>query len=269
MRVLVATLVVAARLAAAEPPPAISPAEAGAHEGEVVTVEGEVASARVESDTCILEFGPDAGGFRVLLVVPIFSDLPEHPERLYQGRRIRASGRIQRFRGAPEMVVRGTSRIEVIGFGATAPPAPTPPTTAPPTPAPTPPTTAPPPPATLPAPVAVPPASATPPVPPTAPPPPPAIAPPPTLPAPPTDVTPPSSAPPVAPRSAMEALREERCTRARNRWRDAADTAREHATALARCLEGASYKCRSESEALAPALSALEWAEQQVDAACE
>src|SRR5436853_483071 len=58
------------------------------------------------------------------------------------------------------------------------------------------------------------------------------------------------------------------CERARARWRDAAGTAGELSTALGRCLESGSYRCRRESAALAPALTALEWAEQQVEDAC-
>ena len=58
------------------------------------------------------------------------------------------------------------------------------------------------------------------------------------------------------------------CERARARWREAAGTAGELNTALGRCLESGSYRCRRESAALAPALTALEWAEQQVEEAC-
>jgi hypothetical protein len=48
----------------------------------------------------------------------------------------------------------------------------------------------------------------------------------------------------------------------------AADAARERAIALTRCLEGDTHKCRPVAAALAPALTDLEWAEQQVEAAC-
>jgi hypothetical protein len=58
------------------------------------------------------------------------------------------------------------------------------------------------------------------------------------------------------------------CDRARARWRDAAAGLREQAAALDRCLAGAGYRCRPEAAALAPALSALEWAEQRVEDAC-
>ena len=58
------------------------------------------------------------------------------------------------------------------------------------------------------------------------------------------------------------------CDRARARWKEAARSADELATALSSCLRATSYHCRDASAALAPALTALEWAEQQVDDAC-
>jgi hypothetical protein len=199
---LVVGLIAVAGLARAAPPRVVPPGEARGHVGEVITVEGEVASAETVADTCVLGFGREGGGFRVVLLLPVFTDLPAHPERLYRGRRIRATGRVQQFRGMPEMVVRGAGQIEVVGFAAAAPP-----------------------------PDAAPPAAATP--------------------------------PPVA------SPGESRCARARRRWHDAGVTAREHAGTLTRCLDAGGYRCRRESEALAPALAALEWAEQQVEAACE
>lgn len=190
----------------------IAPHEARQHIGEIVTVVGEVTGAETAGDTCTLTFGPEPDGLRVVLLLPVLTDLPEHPERLYRDRRIRATGRIQQFKGIPEMVLRGAARVEVIGFSASAPSMP---------------------------------ASSS------------------------TSTTIPLRAAPASPAAAIAALAEERCARARTRWRDASTVAREHATALTRCLEGTGYRCRTESEALAPALAALEWAEQQVEAACE
>ena len=42
----------------------------------------------------------------------------------------------------------------------------------------------------------------------------------------------------------------------------------EASAALTQCLGGGSYRCRPQAAALAPALSALEWAEQQVETSC-
>jgi hypothetical protein len=67
----------------------------------------------------------------------------------------------------------------------------------------------------------------------------------------------------VAPRLASDP-----CPGAQARWREAARTADERAAALRRCVAAGAYRCREASAALAPALSALEWAEQQVEDLC-
>jgi len=233
VRVAVATLAIAlgARSAAAAAPPVYPWQEAGNHVGQMVTIEGVVAAAHATGDTCVLEFAPDdARALRVVLIVPMFSSLPSKPERLYAGKRVRVSGLVRRFAGRPEMVLRSSSQIEVVDVsGPSAVPAPAP---AEPRVAPSPPHAAEPPPA------AEPPRAAEPP-----------------------------------PRALSEEITRRLagaapCERARARWREAAGTAGELNTALGRCLESGSYRCRPESAALAPALTALEWAEQQVEEAC-
>ena len=109
---LVARAAAAARAAA---PPVISWQEAGGHVGEVVTVEGEVATASAVGDTWVLEFArDDPRAFRVVVLLPLLETAPRQPERLYQGRRVRATGRVQRFQGRAEMVLRGAGQIEVV-----------------------------------------------------------------------------------------------------------------------------------------------------------
>jgi len=101
--------------------------EAGGHVGEVVTVEGEVAVARSVGDTWVLEFAPDdPRAFRVVVLLSLLESTPRQPERLYQGRRVRATGRVQRFQGRAEMVLRGAGQIEVVETSGEAP-APPPP----------------------------------------------------------------------------------------------------------------------------------------------
>jgi hypothetical protein len=82
--------------------------------GAVVTVEGEVASARAASDTVVLEFSGDPRAFRVVLLVPLLSSRPPDPERLYQGKRVRVTGRVQRFQGRAEMVLRSPDQIAIV-----------------------------------------------------------------------------------------------------------------------------------------------------------
>jgi hypothetical protein len=113
-------------------PPVVSWRDAAAHVGDIVTVEGEVVNARRTGDTCILEFAPDdARAFRAVLLIPLLSSMPREPERLYQGKSVRVTGRVQRFAGRPEMVLRNPDQIELVGEvapppAAAAPPAPPP-----------------------------------------------------------------------------------------------------------------------------------------------
>src|SRR5262245_16733458 len=142
---------------------------AGMFDGETVTIEGDVARAHLEADTCVLEFAPDdPKAFRVVLLIPLITDLPRQPQRLYEGKRVRVTGKIHTWKGRPEMIVRGPDVIEVVGVGAAQPPAEAPPPTPPSTgaprgrraPATLPPETLPPPtspPATLPPPATSPP----------------------------------------------------------------------------------------------------------------
>ncbi|HZP39933.1 MAG TPA: hypothetical protein VFD84_00315 [Candidatus Binatia bacterium] len=272
--VLLAALAAVARGVA---PPVVGWRDAGAHVGDIVTVEGDVVGAHTSGSTCVLEFATDdPSAFRAILVVPIVSSLPPEPERLYVGKRVRVSGRVQRFEGRPEMVLRGPSQIEVVDLGgapglAAAPREPAPP------PGETPglsPAASHPPPAPVAAPTAVP---ATPPV--TAAPS--VAATPPGAATPPTAATSPATAPPAAtppattppPRGLAEAVgrqlaQVDACARARARWREAAAAAHARTDALGRCLAAGGYHCRAEAAALAPSLTSLEWSEQQVDEAC-
>jgi hypothetical protein len=208
-------------------------ADASSHVGEQVTVEGDVASARVQGPTCIIEFAAnDPQAFRVVLLIPLITDLPRQPEKLYVGKRIRASGTVRRFAGRPEMILRTPDAIQVIDIASSGSAVASTPTTTMPG-APT-------------APSETKPAT------------PPAVA---TAPAP---EPPPGESEAEAPRWPLG----DKCARAKERWHEVAETARERTAALTRCLEGDSFRCRPVAAALAPALTDLEWAEQQVEAAC-
>ena len=223
---------------------------AGSRAGDVVTVEGDVVQAHIEGATCVLQFSTDdPNAFRVILLIPMITDLPHQPQRLYEGKRVRATGTVRRFGSRTEMIVRSPEAIEIIGMASTAPTTETTPPTVPPTTTPprgrratTTTTTSTPPPS---------PRVSTPP------PPPPATAPAPAPPPQPEEQEPPRLFERVDP-----------CVQARGRWRQAAAVANARAAELSRCLQGESYRCRAAASALAPALSELEWAEQQVEWAC-
>ncbi len=123
MKRALALFTLAAALAHAAAPPVVPWREAASHVGEVVTVEGDVAMARTVADTWVLEFAPgDPRAFRVVVLLALLETSPRQPERLYQGARVHATGRIQRFQGRAEMVLRGAAQLEVVtpGMPATA-----------------------------------------------------------------------------------------------------------------------------------------------------
>ena len=141
----------------ARPPEVVPWSDAAAHVGSVITVEGTVARAHVENGACTMEFAPDdPGALRVVLVLALFQS-PADPERLYAGRRVRASGRVQTFEGRPEMIIRRADQIEILDAPSTTTTPPPPPPPPPPV-APTPTSSSTVPPATVP-PTTVPPAA--------------------------------------------------------------------------------------------------------------
>jgi hypothetical protein len=232
--------------------------DADAHVGQVVTVEGDVVAAHRTGTTCVLEFAADTPrAFRAVLLIPLLSDLPRDAEERYRGARVRVTGRIQRFQGRPEMVLRSPEQIvEVVAApeDRAAPFA------------------APPPPATLPSPAAPPPPVV---------PPPPAASPPPVTPPPPAPPatlsvppdrgvgTPPAGRTEVPlPPSVPASVRPDPCAAARARWRDAAATARTRMAALHDCLATGSFLCRPDAAALGAALGSLDQAERLVEDAC-
>ena len=268
--------------------------DAGNHVGDYVTVEGDVVDAHTTSETCVLEFAPDdRRAFRAILLLPLITSLPRYPDRLYRGRRVRTSGIIQSYKGRPEMILQSPGQIEIVDVAGappataaapetSAPPAPPPadsvararPAEPPPARAATPPPASPPPPPPPPSERAAepPPVASAPPVAAPAPAPPAASPPPPTTPPAPPKPSPVETAE-SPPRGLAEAVGRQLavvdpCDRARSRWRDAASSADELAGALSRCLQAGNYRCRDAAAQLAPALSTLEWAEQQVADAC-
>lgn len=86
--------------------------------GEVRTIEGKVVSARREGHVLRFGFDPDPAAFTVALIGGLLSPLPGEPGALYEGRTIRATGKIRSFRGVAEMVIRDPSQISVVALQA-------------------------------------------------------------------------------------------------------------------------------------------------------
>jgi len=230
--------------------PLVSWEDSGDHGGRLVTVEGYVAEAETRDRTCILRFdADDEAALTVLLLVPLVTSLPPLPHRLYEGRRIRATGRIQRFGGRLEMVLQSPDQIEVLGLTADAEPRhaePPVPADAAPHPAAPAPTAAP---ARGPAAPAVEPAAplrgpAAPAIEPAAP-----------------------TLEPAAP-AALPSAAELACARARQAWEQAHLDARDAVAELSTCLDAGRSRCAPLGDRLGPVLTDLEWAEQRLETTC-
>jgi endonuclease YncB( thermonuclease family) len=105
---------------AAAPPPAPGEAavrwdEAHRHVGEEILVEGTVVRTHRTASMLYLNF--HANWKRYLTIVIHAKDLhrfPVDPEAAFRGRKIRARGEVQLYKGRPEMVIRGPADIRVV-----------------------------------------------------------------------------------------------------------------------------------------------------------
>jgi hypothetical protein len=89
-----------------------------AHEfaDKMVIVEGTVTAARRDGRNTFLAFGPAATPDLSVAIAPplLLSGFPPHPEKFYQGKTLRVTGRVYLIGGRPEMLISDADRIEVI-----------------------------------------------------------------------------------------------------------------------------------------------------------
>jgi len=93
----------------------ISWQEAEKYYYQTVTVEGEIVRTHRTKKVCFLNFHPD---YRRYLSCVIFaSDLPkfpDRPERYYLKKRVRVTGLIKPYKGAPEIILKNPQQIEIV-----------------------------------------------------------------------------------------------------------------------------------------------------------
>jgi len=93
--------------------------DAGKYVGQTKTVEGIiVATYRSSSNTVFLNFhDPYKGYFTAVIFSSDLSKFTFKPEEFYKGKEVRVTGQIQLYQGAPEIIVRSPSQIEVAYMG--------------------------------------------------------------------------------------------------------------------------------------------------------
>lgn len=104
--------------------------EAGDYIGAEITVEGEIVRTHDTGKVTFLNFTPDyQGTLSLVIFASDYADYPAAPAGYFRGKRVRATGPVKEYQGAPEIVIESSDQIEVLQSseaGSDAP-APTPP----------------------------------------------------------------------------------------------------------------------------------------------
>ena len=100
-------------------PEVISFLDAGKYVGQVKTVEGTIVRTykctKCRHKVIFLNFhDPYEGYFRAIIWEEDWNKFPFAPEIYYKGKKVRVTGKIELYKGAPEIVVREPSQIEVV-----------------------------------------------------------------------------------------------------------------------------------------------------------
>jgi len=89
--------------------------DAESYVGQEVTVEGEIVHTHDSGKVTFLNFDKD---YHNTLTIVIFSSLydafPQKPARYFDGHRVRVTGRVKMYEGAPEIVIEDPDQIEII-----------------------------------------------------------------------------------------------------------------------------------------------------------
>ena len=90
--------------------------DAGLYLGQRLAVEGDVVRVYNSGKAAFLNFAEDyQGTFSVVIFAADFDQWSGPPEQVYLGQRVRVSGKIKEYKGAPEIIVESPEQIEIIG----------------------------------------------------------------------------------------------------------------------------------------------------------
>ena len=95
------------------PPDVISWQEAAAHEGQLVTVEGQVVDTYKSDKVIFLNFSPNRDDFKAVIFASAWERWPQPPDEVYYGQTVRVTGQVKLYNGAPEIIVDEPEQIEV------------------------------------------------------------------------------------------------------------------------------------------------------------
>lgn len=109
-----ADLIPAKRLDVYEPEATISWEDAANWYGKTVTVEGRVVRTYNSGKAVFLNFAQDwKGKFTAVIFQRSFADYRSPPEELFLDRQVRITGKVKKYKGAPEIVIDMPAQIEI------------------------------------------------------------------------------------------------------------------------------------------------------------
>jgi DNA/RNA endonuclease YhcR with UshA esterase domain len=95
--------------------------DAGHYLGQRLTVEGDVVRVYNSGKAAFLNFAQEyKGQFSVVIFASDFEQWAEAPDQVYLGQRVRVTGKIKEYKGAPEVIVESPDQIEIIAAAAIA-----------------------------------------------------------------------------------------------------------------------------------------------------
>jgi endonuclease YncB( thermonuclease family) len=88
---------------------------AGNYIGKVMSVEGKITRTHNSGKACFLNFHNNwTRYFSLAIFANVFHRFPEKPETFYLNKFVRATGRIKKYRGRPEIILNRPDQIEII-----------------------------------------------------------------------------------------------------------------------------------------------------------
>lgn len=90
--------------------------DAGQYLGQRLTIEGDVVRVYNSGKAAFLNFAEQyQGEFSAVIFAADFEQWPEPPDQVYLGQRVRVTGKIKDYKGAPEVIVESPEQIEILG----------------------------------------------------------------------------------------------------------------------------------------------------------
>jgi DNA/RNA endonuclease YhcR with UshA esterase domain len=80
-----------------------------------VTVEGKVVKTYNSGSVIFLQFSDNPDANKVVIFPQDWNKFPDRPDKFFANKTIRVKGKIQKFQGAPEVIVNNASQITVAG----------------------------------------------------------------------------------------------------------------------------------------------------------